>query len=80
MDYRIFVADELTHYPDKSYIPLQNANKNGVLQWNIVFVWLLSRLNSHTNRIFHCKTLKKWCFTMENRVCVAVESTQYPNK
>ena len=26
------------------------------------------------------KRLKKWCFAIENRVCVAVESTQYPHK
>ena len=32
-----------TQYPDKSYIPLQNAKTNGILQWNIVFVRLLSQ-------------------------------------
>ena len=142
MDYRVCVTVEPTQYPHKSYIPLQNAKKNGVLQWNIVFVcllsqltthtnrifhrktlkklccnglpclcgcwvnsiptqivysnakrkkngvlqWnivfvcLLSRLNTHTNRIFHCKTLKKWRFAMEYRVCVDVESTHYTHK
>ena len=45
-----------------------------------MFVLLVSQLNTHTNRIFHCKTLKKWRFVMEYRVCVAVESTQYPHK
>ena len=33
--------------------------KNGVLQWNIELVLLLSRLNNNTSRIFHSKTLKK---------------------
>ena len=64
MDDRVCVAIEPTQYPDEPYIPLQNAKNNGVVQWNIVFVCLLSRLNTHTNRIFHHKTLQnsvlKW--------------------
>ena len=80
MEYRVSVTVESTQYQHKSYIPSQNTKNNGVLQWNIIFVWLLSRLNTQTNRILHCKTLKKWCFAMEYRICVAVESSQYPNK
>ena len=79
MEYRVCVPVESTHYTHKSYIPSKNAKKI-VLQWITVFVWLLSQLNTHTNRIFHCKTLKKWRFAMEYRVCVDVESTQYPHK
>ena len=52
--------------------------KNGFLNWNIVFLWLLSGGNTHTNRISLRKTLKM-CFLMEYRVCVAVDSTQYPH-
>ena len=56
------------------YIPLQNAKK-------MVFCnGMLSQLKTHTNRIFHAKTLKKWRSAMEYRVCVAVEPTQYPHK
>ena len=49
--------------------------KNGVLQWNIILVRLLGRLSNHTTRIFHCKTLKKWCFAMDYRACAIVKST-----
>ena len=134
-----------TQYPHKSYIPLQNAKKsvfcygisclcgcwvrlnthincifpcktlkNCVSQWNIVFLWLLSptqyphksyiplqiakksvfcnvisclcgcwvRLNNHTNRTFHCKTLQKLVFCNGiSCVCVwLLSQTQYPHK
>ena len=64
----------ITHYPHKSYIPWQNAKQNGVLWWNSCLCgsWLLHI--THTNRIFHCKTIKKRCFAMKYRVCVTLES------
>ena len=49
--------------------------KNGDLLWFIVFVRLLTRLNNHTTRIFHCKTLKIWCSAMDYRTCAIVKST-----
>ena len=80
MGYCVCVAVELTQYPHKSYIPLQNAKKmvfkNGISC--LCDFWV--RLNTQTNRIFKCKTLKKWSFAMEYRVCVTVKSSQYPHK
>ena len=84
---------KLTQQSHNSYIPQQNATKNGVLQQIIVFMWMLSRLHVHTNRIFHCKTLKNccfsldyrhnvqnWCFTMDYRVCMILKSTFHSHK
>ena len=79
MEYRVCVDVESDSIPTQLVYSIAKHQKKGVLQWNIVFVWLLSLLNTHTNRIFHCKTLKKLCFLMDYRVCVDVESTQYPH-
>jgi len=79
MEYSVCVSVESSQYPHKTYIALKTL-KNGVLKWNIVFVWLLSRLNTHKNRIFHHKSLKKLCLLMEYRVCGSLESDSIPTQ
>ena len=54
--------------------------KNGVLLLNTKLVLLLIRLYINTNRIFHPKTLKKWCFAMGYPACITIKSTLQQHK
>jgi len=78
MEYCVCVAVESTQYPQKSYIPLENAKKKWCLEMEYCVCVTVESDSIPTQIVYSIvKRLKKWSFAMEYRVCVTVKSSQY---
>ena len=73
LKYRVFVAVESTF--TKSVYFIAKREIKGVLQQDIVFVWLHS-----ATQYPHKSSVQKWCCAMEYIVCVSLEPDSVPTK